>query len=119
MRIRGWQRQRNVLRLLCLLNTDEVRNILEPILEEKSSSVKKVADFLKLYLSVEAWFLSVNKKKGVHASCSFIGHVIQMLQDLFLQGGQGWNIPNIHGLTQLQLFIILFGSADHFNTDTG
>ena len=68
---------------------------------------------------MEAWFLSVNKKTEVKASRSFIGHVIQMLQDLFPRGGQGWNIPKFHGLTQIQLFIILYGSTDNFNTDTG
>ena len=42
-----------------------------------------------------------------------------MLQDLFPRGGQGWHLPKIHGLTQFQTFITLYGSADNFNTDTG
>ena len=82
-RIWGWQRQGNILRLLCLLNTDEARHVLEPLLESKGSNVEKMVNFLKLYLSMEAWFLSINKKSEVHASRLVIGHVIQMLQELF------------------------------------
>ena len=78
-----------------------------------------MVEFLKLYLSMEAWLLDVNTKSEVHNSRAFIGHVIQMLQDLFPRGDQGWNLPNIHGLTQFQLFVTLFGSANNFNTDTG
>ena len=86
-RIWGWQRQGNVLRLLCLLHTNEARQVLEPLLNKNNASVEKMAEFLKLYLSMEAWLLGVNKKSEVHSSRAFIGHVIQLLQDLFPQGG--------------------------------
>ena len=117
-RIWGWQRHGNVLRLLCVLHTDEARRVLEPLLNKNGARVEKMAEFLKLYLSMEAWLLRINKKSEVHSSRAFIGHVIQLLQDLFPRGGQGWNIPKMHGHTQIQTFITEFGSADNFNTDT-
>jgi hypothetical protein len=118
-RIWASQRQGNVLRLLCLIYTSEVQDVLDPILRKHGCSLVKMAKFLKLYLGMEAWFHTENKKNKVHLARYLIGTVIQMLIDLFPRGGQGWHLPKVHGLTQMQEFIILFGSGSNFDTDTG
>jgi hypothetical protein len=113
-RIWAYQRQGNVFRLLCVLHTTKVRKVLGPILEKKGLSVSKMVKLLKLYLSMEAWFHATNSKKKVHAARPLIASIIQMLRDNFPRGGQGWHLPKTHGLTKMQTFMILFGSAINF-----
>merc|ERR1712086_594863 len=63
---------------------------------------------------MEAWFHATNSKQKVHAARPLIASIIQMLRDNFPRGGQGWHLPKTHGLTKMQTYIILFGSAINF-----
>jgi len=71
--------------------------------------MSQLTTFLKFYLSMETWFHDDNPKEKVRAAHIMIAQVIYMMIAMFPPGGNGWNLPKLHGLTKVQNFIILFG----------
>ncbi len=113
------ERRGNLFLLLCLSHTSSVSTRLESILSDRGVSLDKFQLCLKLYLAMEEWFHSVNKKEEVEDSRKLIGYVIDLIKKVFPRGvvkngGQGWKIPKMHGLTKMQTFIKLFGCGINF-----
>ena len=81
--------------------------------------MEKLTTFLKLYISMEAWFHDDNPEVKVRAARLLIAKVIDMMIEILPRGGQGWHIPKVHGLTKVQTFIILFGCAANFYGNHG
>ena len=83
-------------------------------MQEHGLSMEKLVKFLKLYISMEAWFHDDNPEVKVRAARLLIAKVIDMMIEILPRGGQGWHIPKVHGLSKVQTLIILFGCAENF-----
>ena len=118
-RIDANERKGNLFRSMCICHTHTVRNTIGPILQEHGLSMEKLTTFLKLYISMEAWFHDDNPEVKVRAARLLIAKVIDMMIEILPRGGQGWHIPKVHGLTKVQTFIILFGCAANFYGNHG
>jgi hypothetical protein len=72
--------------------------------------------FLQMYLAMGEWFHDSRPKQEVQNARNAIGAVIQSLQEFFPRknDSQGYNIPKMHGLTKVQYYMCLFGSAINF-----
>ena len=72
-------------------------------------------NFIKLYSSMEEWFHSSNPRSEVRESRLLIYTVLRLLKKAFSrQHVLGHNIPKLHGMTKMQHYICLFGSAMNF-----
>ena len=72
--------------------------------------------FLQMYLAMGEWFHDSRPKTEVQNARKAIGAVIQSLIDFFPRkpNSHGYNIPKLHGLTKVQYYMCLFGSAINF-----
>ena len=70
---------------------------------------------------MEEWFHAHNKKEEVISAHRKIGHVLNTLQELFPHGNgtNGYNIPKMHGMTNMQLYMLLYGCAENFHGGIG
>ena len=82
-------------------------------------SVAKLIKFLKLYLSMEAWFHCNNPKTKVRSARPLIADVIRTMTNMFPRDGQGWHISKVRGLTKMQHYIVQFGSGINFHGGRG
>ena len=113
--INATERQGNMFILLCICHMTEIQRLLSPLLVEINSSLDELIHCLKMYLAMEAWFHGKNSKDEVRAARPLIAEVIELVQKVFERTeGQGWNIPKMHGLTKMQYYMCLFGSAMNF-----
>ena len=109
------ERRGNLFRLLCLSHTDRAQNWLFPCLEKNGIDPQNFLECIKLYLSMEEWFHETNSKVEVQSARPLIAHVIQLVHEVFPRTkGNGWNLPKTHGLTKMQYYMCLFGSAINF-----
>ena len=110
------ERKGNLFQLLCIAHTTVGSSILQRSLSYSGQKWKRFVEFIKLYLAMEEWFHDANKKEEVRAARVEIAKVLQMLQQLFPQPTKtnGYNIPKMHGMTKMQLYIKLFGSGIDF-----
>jgi hypothetical protein len=69
-----------------------------------------------MYLAMEEWFHDCNDKDEVKSSRTAISKVLSSMQRLFPRDDNtnGYNIPKMHGMTKMQVYIQLFGSAINF-----
>ena len=71
--------------------------------------------FIKLYLAMEQWFHQNNPKQQVMNARRKIGNVPKLMKQVFPRtNGHGCNIPKYHGMSKMQYYMRLFGSAMNF-----
>lgn len=109
------ERRGNLFSLACITNTTDGL-VLKEGLKMTAEQWKKLQWFLKQYLALEEWFHSANDKEEVRKSRRKIAKVLKIMQDLLPrgEGTNGYNIPKMHGMTKIQYFMELFGSAINF-----
>ncbi len=81
--VNATERKGNLLLLLCVSHTDGVQNHLFPYLRQQGIDPEEFILSLKLYLSLEEWYHSVNEKSIVRKSRPFIADVIQRVHKIF------------------------------------
>ena len=110
------ERKGNLFRLLCIAYTTKGRNSLMKSLNSSESKWRQFIKFLKMYLAMEEWFHDCNDKEEVKSSRTEISKVLSSIQRLFPRDDNtnGYNIPKMHGMTNMQVYIQLFGSAMNF-----
>ncbi len=71
---------------------------------------------MKNYLAMEEWFHDNNDKDEVRSARNNIALVLQSVQRFFPRSEKtnGYNIPKMHGVTKMQEYMKLFGSAMNF-----
>ena len=69
---------------------------------------------LKSYLAMEEWFHEKNEKEEVRNSRPAVAEVIDSIKNNFPRDGNGWKLPKVHGLTKMQYYMELYGSAINF-----
>jgi hypothetical protein len=69
-----------------------------------------------MYLAMGEWFHDSRPKAEVKNARNAIGAVIESLKHFFprKQDSHEYNIPKLHGLTKVQYYMCLFGSAINF-----
>ena len=109
------ERRGNLFSLLCIVHTKE-GHILKELMNMTDVKWRKMLSFLKQYLAMEEWFHCENAKDEVWNARRNIGIVLKTLQELFPRkdGTNGYNIPKMHGMTKIQYYMVLFGSAMNF-----
>lgn len=72
-------------------------------------------------MAMEEWFHDCNEKEEVKKSRVAISKVLTLLQEFFPRdmSTNGYNIPKMHGMTNMQTYIELFGSGMNFYGGTG
>ena len=102
----------NFFLLMCIAHTTAGSAILKEKLGYNNRQWNEWLTFAKLYLSMEEWFHdSCLKEEEVRKSRVAIGIVIEMMQELFPRAdGHGYNLPKMHGMTNMQEYVWLFGS---------
>ena len=110
------ERKGNLFRFMCIAHTTIGRNVLQKSLNIYDVSWKKFILFLKMYMAMEEWFHDCNEKEEVQKSRGEISKVLTMLQRFFPRDikTNGYNIPKLHGMTKMQVYMLQFGSAMNF-----
>ncbi len=109
------ERRGNLFSLACIsFTTDGL--ILKEGMKFTDNQWRSFLLFIRQYLAMEEWFHSENDKEEVRNARHKIGKVLKNMQDLFPrgEGTNGWNIPKMHGMTKVQSYMLLFGSAINF-----
>ena len=109
------ERRGNLFSLACIAFTDDGKIIKEGM-QWSEHEWRNFLLFIGLYLAMEEWFHTHNKKENVRNACRKIGRVLKMLQDLFPcgEGANGNNIPKMHGMAKMQYYMKFFGCAMNF-----
>lgn len=114
-KVSAHERRGNLLRLLLLMHTESAHDWIFPYLRSNNVDTEKFIRCLKLYLSMEEWFHCTNEVEEVENARPLIAEVIDMVKEIFPRSeGQGWKLPKTHGLTKIQYYMRLFGSAINF-----
>jgi hypothetical protein len=110
------ERKGNLFILLCIAHTSVGEMILRTELGLNKTEWKHWLLFLQMYLSMEEWFNDSRPKEEVRDARVAIAAVIESLKKFFprKRDSQGYNIPKLHGLTKVQYYMCLFGSAINF-----
>ncbi len=110
------ERKGNLFRLLCIAHTSSGGSVLKRSLKLKDHRWKQFIEILKLYLSMEEWFHDANDKNEVRCAREEIANVLQLLQQFFPRkdNTNGYNLPQMHGMTKMQEYMKLFGSGINF-----
>ena len=115
-RCQSSERKGNLFLLLCIACTSAGETILRGELGLTPSLWKQWIIFLQMYLAMGEWFHDSRPKEEVQNARNAIGAVIQSLKQFFprRRDSHGYNIPKLHGLTKVQYYMCLFGSAINF-----
>jgi hypothetical protein len=106
------ERRGNLFLLLCIAHTTAGKKALKPVLKKLGIKHNLFCQFIKLYLAMEEWFHSENPKCEVRGARPLISKVLRLLKKVFpRKAGNGHNIPKFHGMTKMQYYMCLFGSA--------
>lgn len=115
-RCQSSERKGNLFYLLCIANTSSGELILKHELNFSDHHWLQWTRFLKLYLSMEAWFHNEIPRSDVKYAREAISHILSLLQLYFPRqaDSNGYNIPKMHGMTKMIHYVELFGSAINF-----
>jgi hypothetical protein len=82
---------------------------------------KQYIEFFKLYLCVEEWFHDSNNKLEVINARPQIAKVLLSLHQFFPRNlnTNGYNLPKMHEITNMQEHVRLFGSGINFYDGPG
>ena len=115
-RCQSSERKGNLFLLLCIAHTSAGELILRSELGLTQTLWKQWVMFLQMYLAMGEWFHDSRPKNEVKNARVAIGAVIKSMTEFFprKRDSNGYNIPKVHGLTKVQYYMCLFGSAINF-----
>ena len=115
-RCQSSERKGNLFILLCIAHTSVGEMILRTELGLNKKDWQHWLLFLRMYLAMGEWFHDSRPKEEVRDARNAIGAVIESLKKFFprKRDSHGYNIPKLHGLTKVQYYMCLFGSAINF-----
>ena len=110
------ERRGNFFMLMCIAHTVEGKHILSKQLGLGRRHWKRWINFLKNYLAMEEWFHHSPPKEEVNNAREAISDVLMELQLFFprAEDTNGYNLPKMHGMTKIQTYMKLYGSAINF-----
>ncbi len=106
----------NLFRMLCIAHTNDGELILKNELNLSPGHWTRWLQFLKLYLSMLAWFHSSVPKEEVRCAGPAVSSVLTSLQLYFpcQHESNGYCIPKMHGVAKMREYVSLYGSAMNF-----
>jgi hypothetical protein len=101
---------------MCIAHRTTAGNVLKSALDLSDGIRKKFISFLQMYLAMEEWFHDHNDKEEVRRLRDEIAKVLTSLQKFFPRkdNSNGYRVPQMHGMTKMQEYMKLFGSAMNF-----
>jgi hypothetical protein len=89
-------------------------------MKDRTISLKKVKNCLKLYLSFECWVNEPHQRSQVKQSLEAHGILINLKKECFPRDeGWGWNLPKMHAFAKMPHNMLEFGSANNFSGNIG
>ena len=114
------ERVGNMFLILCLLHTQDGKQLFADGLDDIGVSLRAIKDCLKLQLSFEKWVNNSNSIEDVWKASSQVSDLICAIKTCFPRtDGHGWNIPKMHSLSKMIYNIQRFGCAGNFSGQTG
>jgi hypothetical protein len=84
-------------------------------MKDRTISLKKIKNCLKLYLSFECWVNESHPRSEVKQSLEALGILIDLIKECFPRDeGWGWNLPKMHAFAKIPHNMLKFGSANNF-----
>ena len=115
-RCQSSERKGNLFILLCIAHTTGGELILHSELGLNKKDWQHWLLFLQMYLAMGEWFHDSRPKDEVRDARTAVAAVVESLKKFFprKRDSNGYNIPKLHGLTKVQYYMCLFGSAINF-----
>jgi hypothetical protein len=89
-------------------------------MKDRTISLKKIKNCLKLYLSFECWVNEPHPRSQVKQSLKALGILINLTKECFPRDeGWGWNLPKMHAFAKMPHNMLKFGLANHFSSNIG
>jgi hypothetical protein len=106
----------NCFVLLCVMDTHSGQKLMWKEMKDRTISLKKFKNCLKLYLSFECWVNEPHPRSQVKQSLKALGILINLIKECFPRdGGWGWNLPKMHAFAKIAHSMLKFGSANNFS----
>jgi hypothetical protein len=109
----GSEQVGNCFVLLCVMHSHSGQKLMWKEMKDRKISLKKIKNFLKLYLSFECWVNESHPRSQVKQSLEVLGILINLIKECFPRDeGLGWNLPKMHAFAKMPHNMMLkFGSA--------
>ncbi len=105
----------NCFVLLCVMHTHSGQKLMCKEMKDRTISLKKIKNCLKLYLSFECWVNEPHPRSQVKQSLKALGILINLIKKCFPRDeGWGWNLPKMHAFAKMPHNMLKFGSANNF-----
>ncbi len=89
-------------------------------MKDRTISLKKIKNCLKLYLSFDCWVNEPHPWSQVTQSSEALGILINLIKECFPRDeGWGWNLPKMHAFAKMPHIMLKFGSANNFSGNIG
>ncbi len=89
-------------------------------IKDKTISLKKIKNCLKLYLSFECCVNEPHPRSQVKQSSEALGTLINLIMECVPRDeGWGWNLPKMHAFAKTPHKMLKFGSANNFSGNIG
>jgi hypothetical protein len=97
----GSEQVGNYFVLLCVMHTHSGQKLMQKEMKDRTISLKKIKNCLKLYLSFECWVNEPHPRSQVKQSLEALGILINLIKECFPRGeGWGWNLPKMHAFAK-------------------
>ena len=116
----GSEQVGNCFVLLCVMHTHSGQKLMWKEMKDRTISLKKIKNCLKLYLSFECWVNEPHPRSQVKQSLEALGILINLIKECFPRDeGWGWNLPKMHAFAKMPHNMLKFGSANNFSGNIG
>ncbi len=116
----GSEQVGNCFVLLCVMHTYSGQKLMWKEMKDRTISLRKFKNCLKLYLSFEYWVNEPHSSSQVKQSLKTLGILINLIKKCFLRDeGWGWNLPKMHVFNKMPRNMLKFGSANNFQETYG
>ncbi len=89
-------------------------------MKDRTISLKKIKNCLKLYLSFEYWVNKPHKRSQVKQSLKALDIIINLIKKCFPRDeGWGWNLHKIHVFAKMSHNMLKFGLAKEIQETYG
>jgi hypothetical protein len=102
--------------LLCVMHTYSGQKLMCKEMKDRTISLKKIKNCLKLHLSFECWVNEPHPRSQVKQSLEALGILINLIKECFPRDeGWGWNLPKMHAFAKMPYNMLKFVSANNFS----
>jgi hypothetical protein len=112
----GSEQVGNCFVLLCVVHTHSGQKLMWKEMKDRTISLNKFKNCLKLYLSIECWVNEPHPRSQVKQSLEALSILINLIKGCFPRDeGWGWNLPKMHAFAKMPHNMLKFGSANNIS----